>query len=103
MIQLFVYVPESHLEQVKSAMFSAGAGRVGDYEQCAWQILGQGQFRPLKGSQPHLGELNKLAQVKEYKVEMICDEASLKGVLAAMKQAHPYEEPAYGALELLNA
>lgn len=102
MIQLFVYVPETHLEQVKSAMFAAGAGRAGCYEQCAWQTLGEGQFVPLKGSRPHLGEVNKVACVNEYKVEMICSEASLSNVVAAMKHAHPYEEPAYGALSLLR-
>ncbi|MEQ8952612.1 MAG: NGG1p interacting factor NIF3, partial [Gammaproteobacteria bacterium] len=50
------YVPESHLEQVKSAMFAAGAGRAGEYDSCAWQTLGQGQFRGLEGSSPYLGQ-----------------------------------------------
>jgi|SRR5690606_21820438 len=101
MIQLFVYVPESHLEQVKSAMFAAGAGRSDRYEQCVWQTMGQGQFMPLKGSRPHLGEINEVARVTEYKIEMICSEANLSHVVQAMKLAHPYEEPAYGALTLL--
>jgi hypothetical protein len=102
MIQLFVYVPESHLEEVKSAMFAAGAGGYGRYEKCAWQVIGQGQFMPLKGSHPSTGEINKTAHVNEYKVETICSEANLERVVKAMKQAHPYEEPAYGALTLLN-
>lgn len=101
MIQLFVYVPESHLEAVKSAMFTAGAGRFGCYEQCAWQVVGQGQFKPLEGSQPHIGQINEVTRIKEYKVEMICSEATLGDVVRAMKHAHPYEVPAYGALTLL--
>lgn len=102
MIQLFVYVPESHKERVKSAMFAAGAGRSKCYDQCAWETLGMGQFMPQEGSHPFIGEVQKLARVKEYKIEMICREADLLGVVQAMKQAHPYEEPAYGALSLLN-
>ncbi len=92
------YVPETHLEAVKSAMFSAGAGTIGDYDSCAWQSLGQGQFRPLQGSSAYLGEINKLETVAEYKVEMICGEATLAAAIAALKQAHPYEEVAYFVL-----
>lgn len=55
-------------------MFDAGAGGLGDYQECSWQTLGQGQFRPLKGSQPFLGETDKLEKVVEYKVEMLCQE-----------------------------
>lgn len=89
------YVPETHLETVKSAMFKAGAGRVGDYDSCAWQTLGQGQFRPLEGSQPYLGQQGSVEQVEEYKVEMVCDSTSVDAVITAMKAAHPYEEVAY--------
>ncbi len=92
------YVPETHLETVKSAMFEAGAGNIGDYDSCAWQSLGQGQFRPLQGSSAYLGEIDKLETVAEYKVEMICGEATLEAVIAALKQAHPYEEVAYFVL-----
>lgn len=102
MFKLFVYVPKSHLEPVKLAMFTAGAGRSTRYEQCSWEVLGQGQFIPLQGSNPYIGHANLLSQVSEYKLEMICGEAELPFVIAAMKQAHPYEEPAYGAISLLN-
>ncbi len=95
------YVPETHLETVKSAMFEAGAGNIGDYDSCAWQSLGQGQFRPLQGSSAYLGEIDKLETVAEYKVEMICGEATLEAVIAALKQAHPYEEVAYFVLATL--
>lgn len=95
MYQIIFYVPESHLETVKNAMFAKGAGRIGCYEQCAWQVLGEGQFRALPGSQPHIGETGKQERVPEYKVEMICDYDDLDAVLAAMSSAHPYEEPAF--------
>ena len=92
------YVPESHLEAVKSAMFEAGAGRVGDYDSCAWQTLGQGQFRPLEGSDPYLGQKGQIEQVAEYKVEMVCASELLATVIGAMKAAHPYEEVAYSVI-----
>lgn len=94
-IKIEFYVPETHLESVKNAMFSAGAGRVGDYDCCAWQTLGQGQFRPLLGSTPFLGEAGSVEQVAEYKVEMVMESGKVDAVVAAMKDAHPYEEVAY--------
>lgn len=102
MIQLFVYVPESHLEQVKAAMFAAGAGRTAHYEKCAWQTAGTGQFVPLVGSKPYIGNMGEVSQLNEFKLEMICTKAELQDIIKAMRQAHPYEEPAYGALALLD-
>lgn len=102
LIHLFVYVPESHLEQVKAAMFEAGAGRTAHYEKCAWQTAGIGQFVPLVGSKPYIGKRGDVSRLNEFKLEMICTEAELHDIIKAMKQAHPYEEPAYGALALLD-
>lgn len=100
MYKLSFFVPQAYLEQVKQAVFSAGAGRIGDYDQCCWQVLGEGQFRPLAGSQPFIGSTDQVEVVPEYKVEMVCDEALIKAAVAAMKQAHPYEEPAYDVVRL---
>jgi len=95
MYTLIFYVPPSHLEVVKQAAFAAGAGCVGNYEQCAWQVLGEGQFMPLKGSSAFIGEVNRLEKVMEYRVEMDCGEDAIHAVVTALKKAHPYEEPAY--------
>lgn len=100
MYQLFFYVPESHLEQVKVAVFNAGGGQVGDYDQCCWQVLGGGQFRPQAGSDPFIGAEGSLEKVAEYKVEMVCSDEAIAAVIASLKAAHPYEEPAYGAWRL---
>lgn len=89
------YVPATALEKVKAALFQAGAGQQGNYAECCWQTLGQGQFRPLAEAKPHIGQLNKLCQVEEYKVELGCDETKLKTVIEALKASHPYEEPAF--------
>ncbi|HAD08154.1 MAG TPA: NGG1p interacting factor NIF3 [Porticoccaceae bacterium] len=100
MYKLCFYVPESHLEAVKLALFDAGAGRQGDYDQCCWQNLGEGQFRPLAGSKPYLGQAHRLSRVPEYKVEMLCEEKIIEKVLAALRKSHPYEEPAYDVIRL---
>lgn len=100
MYALFFYVPESHLETVKSALFSAGAGSIGDYQNCCWQVLGQGQFQPMAGSQPFIGQYEQLEKVAEWRVELVVDSAQISSVVAALKAVHPYEEPAYGVYRL---
>ena len=98
--KLSFYVPETHLEVVKNAVFNAGAGQYDRYDQCCWQCPGTGQFRPLAGSQPYLGELNKLETLPEYKVEMVCADECISAAVTALKLAHPYEEPAYDVWQL---
>ncbi len=100
MYKLCVFVPASHLENVKQAMFAAGAGRIGDYDSCCWQASGVGQFRPLDGSQPYTGQQGVVETVAEYKVEMVCDDSLIRAAVTAMKSAHPYEEVAYDVIRL---
>jgi hypothetical protein len=100
MYKLAFYVPESHLDLVKSAVFAAQAGRIGHYEHCCWQVLGQGQFRPLGAAQPFIGTPGTLETVSEYRVELVCDDAHIKAAVAALKAIHPYEEPAYEVCKL---
>jgi len=95
MIQLCFYVPQTHVEIVKEAVFSAGAGEIGEYEHCAWQVLGEGQFRPKAGSTPFLGSEGWLEKVPEFRVEMVCADAKIQKVIAALIESHPYEEPAF--------
>lgn len=95
MYKLTVYVPETHVEPVKNALFAAGAGRYAGYDCCAWQVLGEGQFRPLAGSRPFLGAAGRVERVPEYRVEMIVPDEAVDAVRAALKGAHPYEEPAW--------
>ncbi len=102
MYKLCCYVPASHLESVKQALFGAGAGKYENYDRCCWQVRGEGQFRPLSGSQPFLGESGNLETVEEYKVEMICQQHLIKPVLQALQAAHPYEEPAYDVTQIVT-
>lgn len=101
MFKLIYYVPQSHLEETKQAVFAAGAGGIGNYEQCAWQVLGTGQFKPVKGANPFIGELDALERVAEWRVETIVPEQNAQAVAKALKASHPYEEPAFEFMQLL--
>lgn len=100
MFKLCFYVPDSHLELVKQAVFDAGAGRIGNYDSCCWQVQGVGQFRPLPGSNPYLGNSNQLEQVMEWRVEMVCADQFIQAAIKALREAHPYEEPAFDLIRL---
>lgn len=102
MYKLTVVIPEEALEQVKSALFAAGAGTIGSYEQCCWQVKGTGQFMPLAGSNPHIGTHDNIESVEEWRVEMVVAMANIDKVVEALKQAHPYETPAYDIIEVLD-
>ena len=95
MYQLVFYVPESHVESVKEAVFAAGAGRIGNYDCCSWQVSGDGQFRPMAGSRPFLGREGEVEVVREFRVEMVCEDEWIDAAVHALVEAHPYEEPAY--------
>lgn len=95
MYKLCFYVPESHLDTVKQAVFAAGAGKIGNYDSCCWQVLGLGQYRPLAGSEPFLGQLGLLQSVSEWKVELVVADELIHDSVKALKRAHPYETPAF--------
>lgn len=100
MYKLCFYVPESHLEEVKDAVFAAGGGRLGDYDRCSWQVLGRGQYRPLEGSQPYLGQTDQVQLVSEWKVELVVADELIHACVKALKQSHPYETPAFDVWRL---
>jgi len=95
MYVLVCYLPESHLESVKNALFSAGAGSMGGYEKCCWQTKGLGQFLPSLTSNPYLGVREELAQVAEWRLELVVKEEDAASVIEALKSSHPYEVPSY--------
>lgn len=95
MYKIVFFVPESHCESVKQSLFEAGAGKIGDYDCCSWQAAGQGQFRPLEGSDPFIGQKGRTEKVDEFRVEMVCADELIRPAVKALKEAHPYEEPAY--------
>ena len=94
-IKLEVYVPATHAEDLKTALFAAGAGKIENYDCCCWQTSGTGQFRPLDGSNAFIGEKGKIEKVEEIKIELLCPESKIKEIISALKDAHPYETPAF--------
>ena len=100
MFKLCFYVPDTHLEKVKRALFAAGAGRIVNYDSCCWQVLGMGQFRALAGSAPFLGQQGVVETVAEWRVEMVVADELLQAVVAALRGNHPYEEPAFDVVRV---
>lgn len=95
---IVVFVPKTHAEAVYRAMSEAGAGRQGNYSGCAYMNEGEGRFWPEEGANPYLGKAGKLEKVEETRLEMLCAPERVNAVIAAIKAAHPYEEPAYSIL-----
>jgi hypothetical protein len=95
MYKINFFVPLEHSTAVKNAMFEKGAGKIGNYDCCSFETLGTGQFRPLEGSDAFIGKVGEVEKVEELKVEMVCEESIIKEVIQAMRDAHPYETPAY--------
>lgn len=100
MYKICVYVPEISVETVKQALFHAGAGRIGNYDSCCWQTQGTGQFRPLEHSNPAIGTVNEIEQVSEIKIELVCEDDLVEGAIQALRESHPYEEPAFDVWKL---
>jgi dinuclear metal center YbgI/SA1388 family protein len=101
--KIVTFVPPSHADAVAGAMAEAGAGVIGEYEHCSFRSEGKGRFRGGPGSHPALGRRGVLENVHEVRLEMAAPRRALPGVVRAMKQAHPYEEPAYDVYPLENA
>jgi hypothetical protein len=99
-VKLIVYVPQSHADQVRQAIGDAGSGVIGNYSHCSFTTQGVGRFKPLKGANPSIGEVGKLEEVIEEKIETLLHKDLVPKVLDAIKEVHPYEEIAYDLLPL---
>ncbi|MGI8316120.1 Nif3-like dinuclear metal center hexameric protein [Halobacillus mangrovi] len=102
LVKLTVFVPEEHADALRNAVSNAGAGHIGNYSHCTYQLSGEGTFKPLEGTNPYIGSKGELEMVKEKRIETIVPKSKLKDVLKAMEEAHPYEEVAYDLYPLLN-
>lgn len=95
-----VFVPEADAERVLDAMAAVGAGNIGEYARCAWTSTGTGTFVPSERANPAVGDAGVAAQVTETRLEMVAPRNLRGAVVTAMREAHPYEEPAFDVLEL---
>lgn len=100
--KLIFFVPLNDAETVKEAVFATGAGQLGDYQYCAWQCQGQGQFMPSSNANPSIGDRLALCRVEEYRVEILCNQFTIKDAIKSLKDTHPYEEPAFEVVKLEN-
>lgn len=100
--QLTVFVPKDYSEKVKEALFSAGAGNIGFYDECSFKMEGKGTFRPIEGSNPFSGQQNVRENAEEDMISVIFEAFKQNRIIAAMKSAHPYEEVAYQVYQLEN-
>ncbi|NJJ34961.1 Nif3-like dinuclear metal center hexameric protein [Clostridioides difficile] len=100
--KLAVYVPCNYSDELKRVLSNSGAGHIGNYSDCAFSIEGEGQFKPLEGSNPFLGSINDIEVVNEVKIETVVPQKLLGGVISSMLDAHPYEEVAYDLYKLEN-
>ena len=99
--KLVVFVPEEALDATREAVFAAGAGRIGDYERCSWYTQGTGTYLGGEGTSPALGEAGREERVAELRLETVFPEERQDEVIAALREAHPYEEPAFDVYQLL--
>jgi len=101
-IKLVWFVPADALEATRDAVFEAGAGRIGDYERCSWYTAGTGTFLGGDETSPMLGEPGREEHAPELRVEVVLPEDLLADAVAALRSAHPYEEPAFDAYPLVD-
>lgn len=103
LVKIVVFVPPADLEKVSNAMWEAGAGQIGRYDQASFRAMGTGTFRPLEGANPSDGEIGFQSQAEEWRLEVIAPVENEKSVVASMKAAHSYEEVAYEIFPIKNS
>jgi hypothetical protein len=101
-VKIAVFTPISHADKIREVLNESGAGGMGTYDNCSFSTKGIGRFRGIEGSNPAIGEVGKIEQVEEERIEVICSFEKYKEVIAAVKKAHPYEEPAIDVYPLLR-
>jgi hypothetical protein len=99
--KLVVFVPEDALDAVRDALFGAGAGRIGDYERCSWYTAGTGTFLGGEETAPSIGRRGREERVPELRLETVFPADRQPDVVAALRAAHPYEEPAFDVYDLV--
>ena len=101
-VKIQVYCPKSHADEVRLAIGDAGGGIIGNYTYCAFISQGKGYFLPQTGADPYLGEIGRIEEVEEVKIEFVCEKNKVKEVVKAIEKAHPYEEIPMDIFPLCN-
>ena len=101
-VKIVVYVPEANANKVRDALGKAGGGKIGNYSFCSFSSKGVGRFLPGDEANPSIGEVGKLEEVIEERIEVTCNRELAAEVIAAIKQVHPYEEVALDVYAIEN-
>jgi hypothetical protein len=101
-VKITVHVPPENADEIRNVLGRAGAGQIGEYSYCSFTTFGIGRSTPSESAKPYIGESGKLEQIEEEKIEVVCDRDKAKEVIRLMKQAHPYEEPAFDITPLID-
>ncbi len=102
MYKVVVYVPLTHADELRQLIGDTGGGSIGNYSHCSFSSRGTGRFLPREGATPAIGEVGKPEEVDEERIEFLCDDAHIKGVLNAIRKTHPYESPAIDVWQLAD-
>ncbi len=100
-VKVVTFVPSEKVDQLRSALATAGAGGIGRYRLCSFSVEGEGTFLPAEGAEPAIGQVGRLERVRERRLEMVCSKRALPLVIETLRQFHPYEEPAFDIIELV--
>lgn len=101
-VKISTTVPLEYADKVRDALGKAGAGLIGDYSFCSFSSSGQGRFLPNEQANPHIGKAGALEEVEEEHVEVVCERSVARQVIAALKEAHPYEEVIIDIVPLID-
>ena len=99
-VKIYVFVPKTHINKVRLALGQAGIGKMGNYDHCSFVSEGKGYFRPLEGADPAIGNVGKIEEVGEMKLEFVCNKSEIEKVIEVIKENHPYEEVALDIIPL---
>lgn len=102
LVKIVVFVPKTHTDVVRQVMGDAGAGSIGNYSHCSYSADGVGRYKPLEGAHPLIGKVGKFEEVQEERIEYVCERSKAKGVIAAIRKVHPYEEVAFDVYPLIS-
>ena len=102
LIKISTTVPHKNADAIREVLGKAGAGSLGNYSYCSFSLTGKGRFRPNVQANPHIGAANTFEMVDEEQIEVVCQRTSAKQVIAALRKAHPYEEPIIDIIPLID-
>jgi hypothetical protein len=101
LVKVVVTVPETDADKLREAIGNADGGRLGNYSHCSFSVKGTGRFLPIQGAHPAIGKVGKLEEVAEERIEVTCEQEKLSNIVRAIRDNHPYEEPAIDIYPML--